>query len=280
MRALMVLATAAAIAGCSSQEAGSPGAESGSEAAESPRSGAPAALAVTLPKLAYAYTLRFLLPEDRIAAAQDAHAALCAQMGPERCQLLTLERGSGDTRDSRAVLSLRVATDDARRFSEQIGRSVSDAGGRTADTKVAAEDVSKAMVDTEARIRQRELLVARLTEVLRTRNGKVGDLLEAERSIGKAQEELDQARGWLTALRGRVAMSRFDLSYAATAPATSAGAIATQLGEAAQGSGALFLWGLRELLTLALYLLPWALLIAPFAVWRHAHRRRGALHEA
>lgn len=274
MRTILGIMALAALAACSDEESGS------SPAAESVAEGRPSAPAdatnpsVTLPRLAYVYRLGFLLPDARLAATQDAHAALCAQMGPSRCQLLSLNRGAGEEGSDGATLSLRVATAEAQGFARQLGQSVAQAGGRTAETHVAAEDVSKAMIDAEARIRQRELLVARMTEVLRSRTGKLSEIVEAERGVAQAQEELDQARTLLADLRGRVAMSRFDLRYAAIAPATSMGTVSTQLAEAAQGSGATFLWGVRSLATLALYLLPWALLAGlPLLVWRRFRRR-------
>nr|AGU11811.1 protein of unknown function DUF4349 [uncultured organism] len=104
-------------------------------------------VAVSLPHLAYAYSLAYLVPGDRVAAAQDDHRAACEAMGSGRCQLLALERGSGAEKSGSASLKLRVANSEARSFQDALGKSVSDAGGRALDTRVAAEDVSKALVD-------------------------------------------------------------------------------------------------------------------------------------
>ncbi|ATY31733.1 DUF4349 domain-containing protein [Sphingomonas psychrotolerans] len=301
---LVAAAAAATLAACSANEAGDsskggqPAAESivtevptetASDTAGSARLAEVAAptargpdtppkLPVSLPKLTYAYALSYLLPGDKIAAAQDAHRNLCEEMGPARCQLLALERGVGEEQSNNAELKLRVATADARRFQVLLDHEVSEAGGRPENAKVATDEVSKQIVDTEARIRQRELLVARLTELLRKRNGRVSDLLEAERSVTQAQEELDQARGWLGELKGRVAMSEFEIRYAAIAPSASSQTLGTYLGEAAQGSGAVFQVGLRALLSLAIYLLPWlALLGLPVLALRALRKRRTAI---
>jgi hypothetical protein len=159
-----------------------------------------------------------------------------------------------------------------------LDHEVSEVGGRAENAKIATEEVSKQIVDTEARIRQRELLVGRLTELLRKRTGRTADLLEAERSVTQAQEELDQARGWLNELKGRVAMSEFEISYAAIAPSASSQTLGTYLGEAAQGSGAVFQVGVRALLSLAIYLLPWlALLGLPVLALRALRKRRTAI---
>jgi hypothetical protein len=282
MRIFPALAAVALVTGCS---AGTGPSASQSTAAEADQQatapaakgadGAPAKVEVTLPQLAYAYKLGYRLPSDKMAEAQEAHRALCDAMGPARCQLLALERGGGQDAAADALLRLRVASSEARSFQDALTKAVTQAGGRVTDTNVEAEDVSKGIVDAKARIAQRELLVGRLTEILRNRTGKVSELVEAERSVAQAQEELDQARAWLAELQGRVAMSNFEIRYSAVAASASAGSVGGQLSEATQGSAVTFLIGLRGLLTLAIYLLPWLLLAIPVIVLvRRARRKR------
>ncbi|WP_404338350.1 DUF4349 domain-containing protein [Sphingomonas sp. MMS12-HWE2-04] len=268
MRLFTILAATTLLAGCSAAQ--DPGQSTPVQEAldtqqvvpDTAKGPATSKLPVALPQLAYSYAVGFLLPGDKIAAAQDAHRNQCDAMGPARCQLLSLER-DGSESNTGATLKLRVVTSEAKAFADAASQIVSRAGGRATETKVGTDDVSKAIVDTEARIRQRELLVARLTEVLRTRSGKVSELVEAERSVAASQEELDQARGWLRELRGRVAMSDIAIRYTAIAPSADADTIGTQLGEAGQGSAATFMLALRTMLTLAIYLLPWGLVILP-----------------
>ena len=235
-----------------------------------------APIEVSIPKLAYAYSLGFRLDGNRIAAAQDTHRRLCAQMGPARCQLMAMSRGAADETQTAAHLKLRVASAEAQHFSDTLIKLVAAQGGRAIATSVSAEDVSKEIVDAEARIHQRELLVARLTEILRTRSGRVAELVEAERSVAQAQEELDQTKGWLTELRGRVAMSDFDISYEAAARQVSPEVSKNDLGDAIRDSVAAFALTLKSLLTLLIYLVPWLLVLGPimFFLWRRARRNR------
>ncbi|MBO9623558.1 MAG: DUF4349 domain-containing protein [Sphingomonas sp.] len=236
---------------------------------------APGRLQLSLPQLAYSYSLSYLLPNDGIPVVQDKHRLLCEEMGPARCQLLALERGVGTDRGGEALLKMRVATAEARRFQILLDHDVAEAGGRTENAKIATEEVSKQIVDTEARIRQRELLVARLTEALRTRAGTPPQLVAAERSVTEAQEELDRARSWLGELKGRVAMSDFEIRYGAIAPSATAQGLGVRLGEAVQGSGAVFLMGLDALLSLLIYLLPWLMLLAlPVLAMRALRKQR------
>lgn len=278
MRAFVPLAAALTLAACSAE---SP-TETAREDAAASETMAPAGAAkdgladvrVTLPKLAYAYALNFILPADKLADTQDAHRALCERMGPARCQLLAMRRDGGQDQTGDAMLQLRVASGEASSFSDSLTSTVTKAGGRATDTQVDTEEVSKSIVDTEARIAQREVLVKRLTDMLRARRGKIGDLVEAERSVTAAQEELDQSKAWLAELRGRVAMSTFEIHYAAAAPSANAESVASQLGDATQASAATFLIGVRMLFTLAIYLLPWALLAFPVVMGVRWLRRK------
>lgn len=229
-------------------------------------------LKVSVPQIAYVYELGFVLPESAIGRAQAAHVALCDRLGPARCQVLALDRRAGDAGTSAAMLKLRVASTDARRFEAEVQHAIGQAGGRTASTSIEAEDVSKDISDTEARLRQRELLVQRLTDILRTRQGKVAELVEAERSVAAAQEEVDQARSWLAELQGRVAMSTFNLSYSATGP--SSRNVPVRLGESVAASTSAFVFGLSRLLILAIYLFPWAVVAGVlWLLWRLAKQR-------
>lgn len=238
------------------------------------------AIPISVPQVAYSYTLGYRLPAGAVAAAQQAHLDLCNRLGP-RCQLVAMERGSNDDGATQASLKLRIASTLAQRVAADFTRLVGKAGGRAVDTQISAEDVSKDLVDTGARIRQREILVSRLTEMLRGRAGRVSELVEAERSVAQAQEELDQAKGWMGTLKGRVAYSDFAISYTpTTAPiaAPTRQGFFGQIGDAILQSGATVIGALRTLLVLLIFLLPWAVLAIPVALllrpvarhWRHA----------
>lgn len=253
--------------------------ETQAAAADQARSAKGESVKISVPKLSYSYVLGYRLPSDDLLRVQQMHVDMCQQLGADRCQMVAMEGTSENDTTPAASLKLRVATAIAQDFARNLNRTVTNAGGRTLDTNVAAEDVSRSIVDTEARIRQREILVARLTDVLRQRKGSVEELVNAERSVTQAQEELDQSRGWLAELQGRVAMSNFEIRYTGIAPA-SQGSFAGQLGEAGSGSLSSFAVTMRILLTMAIYLAPWALLIggplAALALLRRRRERRAA----
>lgn len=273
MRKFFVLGSAALLAACSSNDGGS-GQQGETVAAEAPAKPSTDPRAVALPQLAYRYSLRFLLPDARLAETQEAHRALCDRLGPARCQLLSLTRDDAEGRAGDAVLKLRVASADAAYFTAEASHAVAAAGGRALNTNVAGDDVSKDLTDTAARIRQRELLVARLTETLRTRKGTVPELIEAERTVASAQEELDKARVWQRELQGRVAMAEVEIGYQPLVAPASGASVGAALGEAVQGSASSFVWGMQLLLSLAIYLLPWGAVVGAGMAFVTLLRRR------
>ncbi|PZT90236.1 MAG: hypothetical protein DI637_04375 [Citromicrobium sp.] len=163
----------------------------------------------------------------RVAGHWSAHAPTCRSVR------------SAERDDVRGTLQLAVAANHARAVSSLLEDEASDLGAEQTATTIGSEEVSKTIVDTEARIRSREELRDRLLEVLKTRRGSVEELVEAERQVAAVNEEIDQAKSWLAETQGRVAFSRMDIDYAPraavasgfTAPIASAfGSLGTVMG--------------------------------------------------
>ena len=173
---------------------------------------------VNLPRMAYIYEYGFRLAAENIADLQLRHADMCEARGPYVCQIVS-QSHSGRVDDEYATgrLELAVRADVARAFGAELGGAAESWGGEQVTAAIIGEDLSKNMVDTEARLRSRIALRDRMMEVLRTRNGTVEELVEAERSVARINEEIDQARSWLDEMRGRVAYTRINIDYASAA---------------------------------------------------------------
>lgn len=177
--------------------------------------GASSPVKVSVPQIAYVYRHAYRVPEGAIGTVQDRHIALCDRLGPLACRVIEMQRQTSDGELAGGSLKLVVRAPLARTFGRALATAAARSGGSEADSSIAAEDLSKQMVDTEARLRAKQALADRLMELLRTRTGPVADLVAAERSVADVQEEIDAARSWLIEARGRVAMSTFELSYEA-----------------------------------------------------------------
>jgi len=187
--------------------------------------GAPAevsAIAVTIPRIAYTFGYSFRLDRDRIAAVQERHLALCRRLGPALCRVTAMQRGGTADGDAGASLKLQVAASLAEGFGRDLVAIAGEGGGENVDRSIAAEDLSRQMIDSEARIRTREVLIQRLTGLLQTRSGNIAQAVEAERAINTAQEELEAARAALADMNGRVAMSAVEIAYVARGAAPAA----------------------------------------------------------
>ncbi|NCP18422.1 MAG: DUF4349 domain-containing protein [Erythrobacter sp.] len=165
------------------------------------------------PKIAYVYAYGFRVPREDIAPLQERHADMCIQLGPLTCQVRSLQQNGAEDDYGYGELQISVAADKAREFGRDLVAATETAGGDQVSSSIEGEDLSKQIVDTEARLRSREVLRDRLMEVLRTRKGSVQELVEAERGVAQVNEEIDQARSWLQEMRGRVAYSRVTVTY-------------------------------------------------------------------
>ena len=176
---------------------------------------------ITMPRMAYIYDYGFRLEADGISDLQERHADMCQAAGPYVCQIVS-QSHSGRVDDGYASgrLELAVIADQARAFGTRLGAAAETAGGEQVTAAITGEDLTKNMVDTEARLRSRIALRDRMMEVLRTRRGSVEELVEAERSVARINEEIDGARSWLEQMQQRVAFTRINIDYStAAAPA-------------------------------------------------------------
>jgi hypothetical protein len=250
--------------------------------------GTGAILPEVAPRVAYSYGYRFRVPAANLAGVQERHINLCLSMGQARCRIVSMRRGetraaprpdrvypAGEAQPDTpaASLEVQVAASVADEFGRRLTSTTGDAGGQTVDRQIGGDDVSREMVDSEARIRTREVLIRRLSALLATRSGNIQQAVEAERAINQAQEELEAARAWLAETRGRVAMSRIAIAYetgAAAAPAADPNPLAT----AARRVAAFTVQSLAALLLVAGIVAPWALIVLLIVFAARWHRRR------
>lgn len=258
------------VAGCGSKGADG-GAESGGEtvaAQEAAPASAPGAPEIAA-RIAYAYRLGYRLPADRVAAAQAAHLQLCDAMGAARCRLVAQERRGGEM--AGGSMAFEVEARAARDFADRMDAAVGSAGGSTTSRAVSAEDLSKSIIDTEARLRAKQALADRLLAIIRTRGGKVGELVEAERAFAEAQEELDAARSGLEVMQRRVATSRIDADYRSIG---SEGGGGWAVRDAIDAAGRTLGMSVAALIGLVVAALPWLVLGAALIWgWRRWRRR-------
>lgn len=214
---------------------------------------------VSTPQIAYSYQYGYRLPALEIPKAQQAHVQLCEQRGPRVCRVLNMENSGGEGDYANGMLHLEVAAKQARSFGVQLAEAADEYGGDQISASISGEDLSKQIVDTEARLRSRELLSQRLTELLRTKSGSVKELVEAERAVTQVNEEIDQARSWLKEMRGRVAFSKIIVNYQSNAPGS--GGFMQPIRQAFGGVASIIGNSIGAAITFIALTLPWILMI-------------------
>lgn len=236
------------------------GAKQAALAAPAEGSASATEIPVSQPQIAYSYDYGFRLPSAEIPKAQQQHISLCNQMPANGCRVLNMSNSGGEGDYANGRLHLEVTAPKARVFGEQLAEAVDQNGGSQISSSIQGEDLSKKIVDTEARLRSRVLLSQRLTELLRTRKGTVAELVEAERAVTDVNEEIDQARSWLKEMRGRVAYSTVMVNYQSGAPGS--GGFMRPIREAFGGIASTLGYSVAAAVTLIAVTLPWILLLA------------------
>lgn len=270
MRSIAIAMAALALAGCGSREMMKRATEElNTFDLEEP------ALAASGPQIAYTYAISYRLPGGAIGATQARHLALCRALGAARCSIVEsdLDQANGD--DQRGTTRLLVAAPIARSFGQRLDATAAAADGDVSRRHVSAQDVTKQIVDTQARVRAKQALADRLLRVIQTANGPVGNLVQAERAYADTQEQLDAARTMAAALRQRVAMSEVNIDYASRA----ATGVWAPVNNAVSGAGGTLALSSGALVTFIVAAFPW---IIPFglllwglrSLWRRRPWRR------
>lgn len=215
---------------------------------------------VSQPQIAYSYEYGYRVSAGQISEVQKQHSSYCEKQGPSVCRVINLRRSGDEANYAYAMLHLEVAAPKARNFGTSLTDIVTDAGGYEASTAIEGEDLSKQIIDTEARLRSRELLSKRLTELLRTRNGTVEELVRAERAVTEVNEEIDKARSWLAEMRGRIAFSKVIVNYESNAPG--AGSFTAPIRSAWNNVSSMLGSSIGALITILTVTLPWILLLS------------------
>jgi hypothetical protein len=139
------------------------------------------------------------------------------------------------------------------------------------------EDITRAYTDLEIRLAVKEETVARLRALL-SRAGKLSDIIEVERELGRAVTELEQMKGERRYYDSQVAMSTISASLfeARTAGmATFSDPVSAAVRRALEVLGA----SVSSLIYLLFFLAPWVV-VASVAFWAARRRRRHRLAQS
>ena len=230
-------------------------------------------VAASIPQLAYDYSYGFQGSAKGIETLRRADQAACDRAGPSECQMLASTSNSDhDANFVNRSLELRASPTWLKRWQGGLDTSVSQAHVRITEESVSSEDLSLQIVDTAARMKNKQALRDRLQAIIRGGNGKISELIEAESQLAQVQADIESAQSQLAVMQKRVATVHLTLTYRSDAAATST-SIFSPVAEAWNGALRNMMVMVSLLITLMAFLLPVAIVAAP-PVWWFLKRRK------
>jgi hypothetical protein len=158
-------------------------------AAESPEAAAPAPIPS---ELANRKLIRNANVEIEIASFDEAVQKITAFANEDHGYIATISSEKQENGKLQGEVVVKVLPGNLDRFLQKI-RGLGDLKNQTIDT----EDVTKAYFDTDARLKNAHVMEQRLIDMLKTKTGKVSDLLQVEKELGRVREEIEKMQGEL-----------------------------------------------------------------------------------
>lgn len=222
--------------------------------------------------IAYVYRYGLELPVDRVPTLMARHEQACAAAGPAVCQVIGSESQRYGRDQLTAQLEIRATPAYVAAFRARLGGDAERAGGRVVRSATDSEDLSRDMVDTEARLRALTTLRDRLQQLLASRSGPLEQVLATERELARVQGELDATRSTLALMRTRVATSRLFVEYTALGQLAPDSAF-RPVSDALSNALAVFMTGVAGLILFFAGALPFLIVGVPL-VWLILRWRR------
>jgi len=223
--------------------------------------------------IAYSHSLGLRLPVDRVEPVMMAHVAACQSAGTAVCIVTRSDLNNQSDDYVSASLTLRARPDWIETFLAGIDAEAEGAGGEVSYRNTSAEDLTRVIIDTDARLGAQKTLQSRLETLLESREGTLSDLLAIERELARVTAEIESIESSLRALRLRVSMSQlsvgYETRYSPTAPqrfnplGAALGDFFYNLSSGLAGVITAFAVGLPWLFLLGLMLFIWLRLIWP-----------------
>ncbi len=210
--------------------------------------------------LAYRYGFGLVMPSSAIKPTADKHRQICRDAGPSKCQITGSNSNNYSKTDIRAKLSLRAEPDWLQAFVTGMKADIAEVDGRIESENTSVEDLTRAILDTDARLKAQKTLRTRLENLLKTRDAKLPDLLALERELARVQGEIESATANLKALRARVSMSVVNLNYTSERVAVSRSSVAP-IGDALKDFVGIVSSGLAGVIRFLAFMLPWMIFI-------------------
>ena len=147
--------------------------------------------------------------ELEIVSFDDALQKITALANQERGYVATTSSEKQANGKLRGQVIVKVLPENLDRFLQRI-RGLGELKNQTLGT----EDVTKAYFDTDARLKNARVMEQRLIDMLKTKTGKVSDLLQVEKELARVREEIEKMQGELKYWDSQVQFATVTISLA------------------------------------------------------------------
>jgi hypothetical protein len=161
------------------------------------------------PELANRKLIRNATVQLEIASFDDAVQKITAFANEERGYVATTSSEKQANGKLRGQVVVKVLPENLDRFLQKI-RGLGELKNQTLGT----EDVTKAYFDTDARLKNARVMEQRLIDMLKTKTGKVSDLLQVEKELGRVREDIEKMQGELKYWDSQVQFATVTVSLA------------------------------------------------------------------
>lgn len=163
----------------------------------------------TAPEMANRKLIRNANIELEIVSFNDAVQTITAFATEERGYVATTNSQKQANGKLRGQVIVKVLPENLDRFLQKI-RGLGELKNQTLGT----EDVTKAYFDTDARLKNARVMEQRLIDMLNTKTGKVSDLLQVEKELGRVREDIEKMQGELKYWDSQVQFATVTISLA------------------------------------------------------------------
>jgi len=161
------------------------------------------------PEVANRKLIRNATVELEIVNFDDAVQKITALAKEERGYVATTDSQKQANGKLRGEVVVKVLPENLDRFLQKV-RGFGELKNQTLGT----EDVTKAYFDTDARLKNARVMEQRLIDMLKTKTGKVSDLLQVEKELGRVREEIEKMQGELKYWDSQVQFATVTISLA------------------------------------------------------------------
>ena len=220
---------------------------------------APDAALETERQLIYVADVRLVVDDFSAVAGKNGISQLVEKYGGHTADL-TIDRNQGRARSGQwrariPVKNYRVFLDEVREL------------GIPEHFRETTEDVTAQYVDLDARIRNKKRLEERILTLLDRSAGKINELIEVERELGRVRGEIEQMQSMFRSLQSRIKMTTVTINAREERgyEPPQAPSFGSRIGKAWSNSLYGIGEGAKNLLIGLVGLIPWLVLIIPAA---------------